>query len=91
MVYSGNDVKEDPMYLSPLSLLYSAYTDERPIFSPSMETSLDQIDRRLSSLPQKERNEILGIVHSLYQENEKLAFHAGIQTGVRLMEELAEI
>ena len=91
MVYSGNDVKEDPMYLSPLELLYSAYTDERPIFSPAMETSLDQIDRRLSSLSQKERNEILGIVHSLYQENEKLAFLAGIQTGVRLMEELAEI
>ena len=91
MVYSGNDFKEDAMHLSPLKLLYSAYTDERPIFSPAMETSLAQIDRRLSSLSQKERNEILGIVHSLYQENEKLAFLAGIQTGVRLMEELAEI
>ena len=91
MVYSGNDFEEDPMYLSPLKLLYSAYTDERPIFSPAMEMSLTQIEQRLSSLPQKERNEILGIVHSLYQENEKLAYHAGIRTGVRLMEELAEI
>lgn len=83
--------EEEPIYLSPLKLIYSAYTDERPIFSAAMEKGLEQIDGYISELTKEDRNAVFRIIQNVYQENERLAFLAGVQSGVRLMEELSEI
>ena len=79
------------MYLSPLKLIYSAYTDERPIYSPEMEMALEQISQYISCLPKEDKNALLRLINTTYQENERLAFLAGIRSGVRLMEELSNI
>ena len=83
--------EEEPMYLSPLKLIYSAYTDERPIYSATMEKGLEQISQYLSNIPKEEKTAVLRIINTIYQENEQIAFYAGVQSGVRLMEELAKI
>lgn len=84
------DYEETPIHLSPLKLIYSAYTDERPVFTPAMEEGFGKLEDSLSSLPQTERNAVFRTVYEIYAENERRAFLAGIRTGVRLMEELAK-
>ena len=88
----GTDMNNEPaIYLSPLKLIYSAYTDEKPCYSASMEKGLEQISQHLSNIPKEEKNAVLRIINAIYQENEQIAFYAGVKSGVRLMEELAEI
>jgi len=79
---------EERILSSPLKLLYTAYSDERPVYSLVMEKCFEKLDNLLTSLPEKSREQVFRAVYEIYIENESQAFQAGVQTGVRLAKEL---
>lgn len=79
---------EEFLFPSPLKLLYTAYSDERPVGSPAMEEGFQKIDNLLSTLTEQDRNGVLQTFYEIYTENEAQAFRVGVRTGVRLAEEL---
>ena len=79
---------EKESFPSPLKLLYTAYSDERPVYSQVMEKCFEKLDDFLTSLPEKEREQAFRAIYEIYIENESQAFQAGVRTGVRLAEEL---
>ena len=83
--------EEKPSYLSPLNLIYSAYAADGVSYSPAIEKGLEQINQYLSKIPKEDKNAVLRIMNSICQEKEMIAFRAGIQSGVRLMEGLSEL
>lgn len=86
----GNMNIKDMAVYSPLKLLYSAYTDERPVVNTVITENFGELDKFLAPLQPKERNDVLTAFINIYTENERLAFTAGVQVGVRLARELAE-
>jgi len=81
-------MNENNCFPSPLELLYTAYSDERPVFSRSISRSFEKMDVLLSPLPEKDRERASQTIYEIYTENESLAFQAGVRTGVRLAKEL---
>ena len=82
-------IKDTAVY-SPLKLLHSAYTDERPVVNTVITEKFRMLDEYLAPLQPQDRNAVLMAVIDLYTENERIAFTAGVRVGVRLARELAE-
>jgi len=76
------------VFPSPLTLLYTAYSDEHPVVSHAMEKGFQKIDEFMVSLSEQERNTLLQAFYEIYTENESLAFKTGVRVGVRLAKEL---
>lgn len=83
-----NQEKEKLCFPSPLKLLYTAYSDERPVFSQIMERCFEKLDVLLAPLSEKDREQAYQTIYEIYTENESQAFQAGVRTGVRLVKEL---
>lgn len=79
----------DRIVYSPLKLLHSAYTDERPVVTPEIEEGFCALDRYLSPLSEEDRKIVFQTFCDIYDQNEKLAFTEGVRVGVRLAAELA--
>lgn len=83
--------REDPIYLSPLKLICSAYTDEQPVMTPSMLNHLLELERFLIPLSEQDKQFILHRIFRIYAEKESLAFQAGMRAGIQLIRELTEL
>lgn len=74
-----------------LELLCNAYISRQEETDPKTVSYFQELDRHLSSLPEKARDAIFHVVYCLYSEKERTAYAAGIQAGIRLLRELAEV
>ena len=83
-----NQKEEESFFPSPLKLLYTAYSDERPVYSQVMESCFEKLEDLLTSLPEEDREQAFRVIYETYIENESQAFQAGVRTGVHLAKEL---
>lgn len=83
-------MEERAEILSPLKLIYTAYTDERPTYNQVMEEGFQNLDHLLTPLPEQDRGTVMKTFCTIYGENERLSFLAGLRTGFHLAQELRE-
>ena len=84
---NDTDIKDMAVY-SPLALLYSAYTCERPIADTVISEKFQDLDKLLAPLPLEVQNAVFETFCKIYTENERLAFTAGVRVGIQLAKEL---
>ena len=82
--------KDEPIF-SPLHLLYTAYTDQRPVINQVITESFPILEQYLAPLSHQTQHLILQTFRQIYSERERLAFLTGIHVGVRLERELENI
>ena len=70
--------------VSPLNLLYEAYSEERPLETPLLRSMFRELDCYLKPLPMEEQEEVFRIFCQLYSENERFAFQSGVRIGMLL-------
>lgn len=73
---------------SPIEVLYGYYAERYPINNEKIWERYGAMQRLLLELPQAQMEEITNAVSLLIAEHEQEAFTRGIQTGIRLVQEL---
>lgn len=73
---------------SPIDLLYTAYSDDRPIVNNIIEKLFQKIDHLLDPLPLEDQDEVFNIFCETYLENEKQAFSTGVRVGALFASEV---
>lgn len=71
-------------------MLYWCYVQLNPVDSETVRGQLASLDDCLRGLTLEENDQVCYLVSDLCLQCEKEAFFAGLQTGLRLGEELAE-
>lgn len=75
---------------SPLAILYNDYAERYPINNTLIWEKADALRAVLLKLTVEEQAPVLAAVAQLVEEHERAAFTRGIQTGLRLAEELRD-
>lgn len=70
--------------VSPLDLLYEAYSEDRPLVNPLIRSLFREPDCCLKPLPMEEQDEVFRLFCNLYTENERFAFQSGVRIGIVL-------
>ena len=73
---------------SPLELLYSAWFDQQKTVNQRVTEHYVNLDKLLSSLPERAQHEVYCAIFQVVSEYERLAFLAGLRTGTRLAAEV---
>ena len=79
---------DEDLDFSPLELLYSAWSNQQPTVNQRVTEHYVNLDKLLSSLPERARHEVYCAIFQVVTEYERLAFLAGLRTGVRLAAEV---
>lgn len=71
-------------------LLYWAYMNEYPINSGEIRRMFTDLEQRMEGLNLAQNDQVIYLVSDICLAHEKAAFHAGLQVGWCLAEELAQ-
>ena len=82
------DTNGESTKASPMTLLYSAWSESQPTGNHRVAEQYKVLDGLLKPLPEQTRHQVYQAVYQITADSEKNAFLEGLRTAMRLAAEL---